>query len=76
MKSFIMDNGNEIEVEEEIRFTDLWQDETGDLDELLESGSVCIGCTEDDLPVIAGFEIVEYDVEEPVKTLVKITEFY
>lgn len=38
MKEFKMYNGNTIEIGEELRFADLWQSETGDEEELLDSG--------------------------------------
>ena len=64
-------NGAELEVGEEIRFADLWQ--TGDVEELLESECVHVANGEDDEPIIADFEIVAEDEENPVNTLVKIT---
>lgn len=72
MEEFKMYNGEMLTVGEEIRFADLWQSEDGDLDELLESGCCWIGNDEDDDPVNADFEIVDFCEEEPVKTLVKI----
>ena len=68
-----MFNGAELEVGEEIRFADLWQTEDGDVEELLESECVQVANGEDDEPIIADFEIVAEDEENPVNTLVKIT---
>ena len=69
-----MFNGAELEVGEEIRFADLWQTEDGDVEELLESECVHVANGEYDEPIIADFEIVAEDKENPVKTLVKITD--
>jgi hypothetical protein len=69
-----MFNGAELEVGEEIRFADLWQTEDGDVEELLESECVHVASGEYDEPIIADFEIVAEDEENPVKTLVKITD--
>lgn len=69
-----MFNGAELEVGEEIRFADLWQTEDGDVEELLESECVYVANGEYDEPIIADFEIVAEDEENPVSTLVKITD--
>ncbi len=69
-----MFNGTELEIGEEIRFADLWQIEDGDVEELLESECVHVANDEDDEPIIADFEIVAADEENPVNTLVKITD--
>lgn len=69
-----MFNGAELEVGEEIRFADLWQTEDGDVEELLESESVHVANGEYEEPIIADFEIVAEDEENPVRTLVKITD--
>lgn len=69
-----MFNGAELEVGEEIRFADLWQTEDGDVEELLESECVHVANGEYDEPIIADFEIVAEDKENPVSTLVKITD--
>lgn len=69
-----MFNGAELEVGEEIRFADLWQTEDGDVEELLESECVHVANGEYGEPIIADFEIVAEDEENPVKTLVKITD--
>lgn len=73
MKKIEMFNGEELEVEETIRFADLWQTEDGDVEELLESECVHVANGEDDEPIIADFTIIEKDEENPVNTLVKIT---
>ena len=69
-----MFNGAELEVGEEIRFADLWQTEDGDVEELLESECVHVANGEYDEPIIADFEIVAEEKENPVSTLVKITD--
>ena len=69
-----MFNGAELEVGEEIRFADLWQTEDGDVEELLESECVHVANGEYGEPIIADFEIVAEDKENPVNTLVKITD--
>lgn len=69
-----MFNGAELEVGEEIRFADLWQTEDGDVEELLESECVHVANGEYNEPIIADFEIVAEDEENPVSTLVKITD--
>ena len=69
-----MFNGAELEVGEEIRFADLWQTEDGDVEELLESECVHVANGEYDEPIIADFEIVAEDEENPVRTLAKITD--
>ena len=69
-----MFNGAELEVGEEIRFADLWQTEDGDVEELLESECIHVANGAYDEPIIADFEIVAEDEENPVRTLVKITD--
>ena len=69
-----MFNGAELEVGEEIRFADLWQTEDRDVEELLESECVHVANGEYNEPIIADFEIVAEDEENPVSTLVKITD--
>ena len=74
MMNVKMFNGAELEVGEEIRFADLWQTEDGYVEELLESEFVHVANGEYDEPIIADFEIVAEDEENPVNTLVKITD--
>ena len=74
MKRFKMYNGNTIEIGEELRFADLWQSETGDEEELLDSGCCWVGDDEDNLPIIADFEILRKDEEDLLNSLVKITD--
>lgn len=74
MKKFRMYNGNTIEIGEEIRFADLWQSETGDEEELLESDCCWVGDDEDDMPIIADFEILRKDKEDLLNSLVKVTD--
>lgn len=72
MKNCKMYNGNTIEIGEEIRFADLWQSETGDEEELLESGCCWVG-DDDGMPIIAEFKILRKDEENLLNSLVKIT---
>mgnify|MGYP006909195906 CR=1 FL=1 len=74
MKKIKMFNGSELEVGEKIRFADLWQTEDGDVEELLVSECVHVANGQYDEPIIADFEIVAEDEENPVNTLVKITD--
>lgn len=74
MKKIKMFNGSELEVGEKIRFADLWQTEDGDVEELLGSECVHVANGQYDEPIIADFEIVAEDEENPVNTLVKITD--
>lgn len=74
MKKIKMFNGSELEVGEKIRFADLWQTGDGDVEELLESECVHVANGQYDEPIIADFEIVAEDEENPVNTLVKITD--
>ena len=74
MKEFKMYNGNMLEVGEEIRLADLWQSETGDEGEILDSGCSWVGDDEKNKPIISDFEILEKDEENLVQSLVKITD--
>ncbi len=69
-----MFDGNMLEVGEEIRFADLWQSGDGDEEELLNSGCCWVGVDEDDMPMIADFEILEKDEENLINSLVKVTD--
>lgn len=68
-KLYVENLNRELEVGEVVRVYDIW-DETGDLEELVESGSI----SPDNENVIA-FEIVEEN-EEIGESLVKITDIY
>lgn len=74
MKEFKMYNGNMLEVGEKIRFADLWQSDDGDKEEILDSGCCWVGDDENDMPIIADFEILRKDEENLVRSLVKITD--
>lgn len=74
MKRFKTYNGNTIEIGEELRFADLWQSETGDEEELLDSGCCWVGDDEDNMPIIADFEILRKDEEDLLNSLVKVTD--
>lgn len=74
MKEFKMYNGNMLEVGEELRFADLWQSDDGDEEEILDSGCCQVGDDENNMPIIADFEILQKDEENLVRSLVKITD--
>ena len=75
MKKIKMFNGSELEVGEKIRFADLWQTEDGDVEELLESECVHVANGQYDEPIIADkIQKLAEDEENPVNTLVKITD--
>lgn len=69
-----MADGNMLRVGETYRFADLWQSETGDEEELLESGCCWVAYDEDNMPMVADFEIIEKDEENPIYTLVRVTD--
>lgn len=74
MKSIEMFNGKKLNIGDELRFADLWQSNDGDEEELLESGCIWVTNDEKDAPLIADFEIVDYDEEKPVQAIVRITD--
>lgn len=74
MKEIRMADGNMLRVGETYRFADLWQSETGDEGEILDSGCCWVGDDENNMPIIADFEILEKDKENLVQSLVKITD--
>lgn len=73
MREFKMESGITIEVGENYRFADLWSG-NGDEKEIFESGSVWIGNDENDMPIIAYFEVVEEDKEDIICSFVKVTD--
>lgn len=79
MKEIEMANGNILRVGDTICFADLWQSEQGDVRELLESGCCWVGVDEDDMPMIADFELLdkiseEEEEEDLVRVYVRITD--
>ena len=74
MKEFKMYNGNMLEVGEELRFADLWQSDDGDEKEIFDAGCCWVGDDENDMPIIADFEILRKDEEDLLNSLVKITD--
>lgn len=74
MKEFKMCNGNMLEVGEKIRLADLCQSNDGDEEEILDSGCSWVGDDENNMPIIADFEILQKDEENLVRSLVKITD--
>lgn len=68
--SYILGQEREIKIGKEYYFGELWDGE-GDIEELLESGAV----SPDNENVVA-FEILKPSTDEPIKTLVKVTDIY
>ena len=68
--SYVLGQEREIEIDKEYYFGQLWDGENGDANELLESGAV----SPDGENVIA-FEVIE-NAENPLETLVKVTDIY
>lgn len=69
MRKLIIENG-EFEVGEIVRFYDIWN-EQGDIDELLESGTV----SPDNNHIIA-FEVTVFNSDDTGESLVKIVDVY
>lgn len=67
--SYVLGQEREIEIGQEYYFGQLW-DGNGDGDELLESGTV----SPDGENVIA-FDVIE-NADDPLETLVKVTDIY
>lgn len=67
--SYVLGQEREIEIGQEYYFGQLWDGE-GDGEELLESGAV----SPDGENVIA-FEVIE-NADDPLETLVKVTDIY
>ena len=65
-----LESRKEIKVGMELRFAELW-DGNGEGEELLQSGAI----RPDEENVVA-FEIVKEDVEDILKTVVKVTDIY
>lgn len=59
---------------EEIRLADLWQSDEGDEAEILDSGCCWVGDDENNMPIIADFEILQKDEEDLLNSLVKVTD--
>lgn len=68
--SYILGKIEEIEIDKEYYFGQIWDGEEGNAEELLESGSV----SPDEENVIA-FEVIEKS-GNPLETLVKVTDIY
>ena len=68
--SYILGKIEEIEIDKEYYFGQLWDGE-GDGEELLESGTV----SPDEENVVA-FEVLEENPDDICKTLVKVTDIY
>ena len=65
MKDFKMENGNVVCVGETLQFADLF-----------ESGSVWIGNDENDMPVVAAFDVIEENKDNIIESFVKVTDIY
>ena len=70
--SFLCATEEEIEVGKEYYFGQLW-DGNGDGEELLNSKSIWLGDDENDMPVIADFEIIENN-DDILKTAIKVLD--
>lgn len=68
--SYILGNIEEIKIDQEYYFGQLWDGQSGEANELLESGAV----SPDGENVVA-FEVVE-NADDPLKTLVKVIDIY
>ena len=68
--SYVLGKEREIEIGQEYYFGQLWDGQSGEANELLESGAV----SPDEENVVA-FEIVEKAMN-PLETLVKVTDIY
>lgn len=76
MREFKMENETTIEVGETYRFADLWSGngDEGDEEEILDSGCCWVGDDENNMPIIADFDILQKNEENLVRSLVKITD--
>lgn len=70
-----MFNCDIIAVGDVVDFSYLKQTYADNTEEVLESGCVWVANNESDEPIIAGFEIIERN-RNPLKSIVKVTEFY
>lgn len=75
MKDFKMENGNVVCVGETLQFADLWSG-SGDETEIFESGSVWIGNDENDMPVVAAFDVIGENKDNIIESFVKVTDIY
>lgn len=72
---FKMKNGNVIKLGERVVFEDIWSGE-GDEVDLLKGGRIYVGEDIYGLPMIVSFDILNYDEENPRRTLVKLISFF
>lgn len=68
--SYVLGKEKEIEIGQEYYFGQLWDGQSGEANELLESGAV----SPDEENVVA-FEVTE-KAQNPLETLVKVTDIY
>ena len=68
--NYILEQERKIEIGQEYYFGQLWDGQSGEANELLESGAV----SPDEENVIA-FEVIEKS-DNPLETLVKVTDIY
>lgn len=76
--SYLMGKEREIEIGEEYYLGQLW-DGSGDIEDIIDGnreGSVWIGDDEDGMPVIVAFTYDKLDNEEPMDTVVTVTNIF
>lgn len=72
--SYIYSNEEDIELGNTYYFGQLW-DGNGDGEELLDSGAICIGEDEDNMPIIVWFKIIEEN-HDSLQARIKVTDIY
>lgn len=72
--SYVYGNEEEIRLGNTYYFAQLW-DGNGDSEELLNSGAICTGEDEDDIPIIVGFKIIQENVDI-LQTRIEVTGIY
>lgn len=76
--SYLMGREREIEIGEDYYLGQLW-DGSGDIEDIIEGnreGSVWVGDDEDGMPVIVTFTYDKLDHEEPMNTVVTVTNIF
>lgn len=69
--NFVLGTEEEIQVGKNYYFGQLWDGQSGEANELLESGTVS-----PDEENVVSFEVLEEDPDDICKTLVKVTDIY
>lgn len=72
--SYVYGNEEEIEIGNTYYFGQLW-DGNGDGEKLLDSGAICIGEDEDNMPIIVGFKIIEENPNS-LQARIEVTDIY